>query len=105
MWSGRRSAMTTFMPAARKALVMPSPIPLAPPVTNAVLPSTSTSVARPGGEGALLSRAAPVLDREPVGRHGLVGERADDLVEDPAQLIPVVRMREHVEAVVADRAH
>ena len=57
MLSRRRSAMTTFMPAARNALVMPSPIPLAPPVTNAVLPSTSTSVVRPGGEGAGPCRA------------------------------------------------
>src|SRR5438270_4624228 len=32
------SAMTTFMPAPRRALAMPSPMPLAPPVTNAVLP-------------------------------------------------------------------
>src|SRR5207302_5855046 len=30
--------MTTFMPAPRRALAMPSPMPLAPPVTNAVLP-------------------------------------------------------------------
>src|SRR5437773_9605449 len=32
------SAMTTFIPAPSKALAMPSPMPLAPPVTNAVLP-------------------------------------------------------------------
>src|ERR1700676_2315052 len=30
--------MTTFIPAPSNALAMPSPIPLAPPVTNAVLP-------------------------------------------------------------------
>src|SRR5262245_53766496 len=105
MWSRRRSATTTFMPAPRKAFVMPSPIPLAPPVTNAVLPSTSTSVAGPGGERALLARTAPVLDREPVRRHRLVGERVDDLVEDPTQLLAVIRVREDVEAVLADRAH
>ena len=77
MWSRRRSAMTTFIPAATNAVVMPSPIPLAPPVTNAVLPSTSTSVARPGGEGLGLAGAPALLDREPVGRHRLVGERGD----------------------------
>src|SRR5579862_1600590 len=32
------SAMTTFIPAPSKALAMPSPMPLAPPVTKAVLP-------------------------------------------------------------------
>src|ERR1700739_2956410 len=32
------SAMTTFIPAPSRALAMPSPMPLAPPVTNAVLP-------------------------------------------------------------------
>src|SRR6516164_2018065 len=32
------SAITTFMPAPSSALAMPRPMPLAPPVTNAVLP-------------------------------------------------------------------
>ncbi len=42
MWSPRRSAITTFIPASTNASAMPSPIPLAPPVTNAVLPATSS---------------------------------------------------------------
>ena len=35
------SAMATFMPAAAKERAMAKPMPLAPPVTNAVLPATS----------------------------------------------------------------
>ena len=105
MWSGRRSAITTFIPAPAKAVAMPSPIPLAPPVTNAVLPATSCTVSRrPGSQGGRLPRTPAVLDREPLRRHRLVGERRDRLVEDPAQLVAVVGMGEDVEVVVPDRA-
>ena len=58
-WSGRRSAITTFIPAATNASLMPRPIPLAPPVTNAVLPATSSTrrAQSPGQEA--IARAFP----------------------------------------------
>ena len=40
-WSARTSAIATRMPAATKALAIPSPTPLPPPVMKATLPSTS----------------------------------------------------------------
>ncbi len=57
MWSRRRSAMTTFIPAATNAVAMPSPMPLAPPVTNAVLPSTSC-ISRPARTSSARAFAA-----------------------------------------------
>src|SRR5262245_32193315 len=103
MWSRRISAITTSMPASTNAVAIPSPIPLAPPVTKAVLPSTSTSVARPGRERLGLPRAAALLDRKPAGRHGLVGKRGEHLVEDGAQLVAVLRVGEDVKPVLPDR--
>ena len=102
----RRSAITTFIPAAANASAMPRPIPLAPPVTNAVLPATSSAlpVARPGGDGRGLPRPPALLDRQPLRGHRLVGERSEGLIEDLPQLLSMVGVGEDVEVVAPDRA-
>jgi len=42
--SGARLAMARRTPSAAKALAMPNPMPLAPPVINAVLPRKPLSI-------------------------------------------------------------
>ncbi len=109
MLSRRTSAMTTFMPAWANAVAMPRPMPLAPPVTNAVLPSTSFTCALPQSPGhearaRRLCGAPALLDCQPVGRHRLVGERSERLVEDLPQLVSMVGVGEDVEVVPPDGA-
>src|SRR6476646_7509292 len=62
-WSGRMSAIATFMPAPRNALAIPSPTPLPPPVTNATLPSTS----RTAGPYSRAGMAATTVRADVVG--------------------------------------
>src|SRR3569833_1839657 len=46
-WPSFQSAITTFMPSARNARAMPKPIPFAPPVMKATLPSRSCIAGAP----------------------------------------------------------
>src|SRR5688572_2768305 len=57
MWSCRRSASTTFIPASTKAPAMPRPMPLAPPVTKATFPATFFIPASPRRPGARFRRS------------------------------------------------
>src|SRR5262249_24964547 len=64
----------------------------------------SRSFAGPRGQRAGLPCAPPLLALGPVGRTRLVGKTGDRLVEELAQLLAVLGVREDVEAVPPDRA-
>ena len=100
--------MTTFIPRATKAVAMPSPMPLAPPgdERGLALDLLQRDLSRPARRRgrAAFAGAPALLDREPVGRHRLVGERGERLVEDLPQLVSMVGVGEDVEVVPPDGA-
>src|ERR1044071_7815486 len=92
--------MTTRMPAATIAFVMPSPMPLAPPVTNATFPSSCSMPVSCNERGAPAAGRAshltasvasveiarelhvPLAQRARLAFHGRLAERREvELVE------------------------
>src|SRR6185437_17120669 len=71
---GRMSAMATFTPARASVRAIPSPIPLAPPVTNATLPATSRI------EGLHGKFCGPVTDGRHPGLRFATGLEAFDVL-------------------------
>src|SRR5690606_4285423 len=79
-------AMATFMPSRTKAEAMPSPIPLAPPVTNAFFPrrspiATSAIPARIGVIGNGGADGLHLLDQIAVHLEGLGQQNAGGSIE------------------------